>query len=586
MRNKIIMGENEVKKRFKKIIEEVKKNKFIHYILIIIIGIIVTVPFFWMQIYNTDDGKFHLLRMIGMNNAFRYSSFPFLVFPFFCNDWGYSMTAFYPPIVTFIPYILGIVCGTFASGLKLFAGLTTVLSGIFMYNFINEVTKKKGIALLSGILYMIFPYRFEDTINRYAIGEFTAFVFIPIVFQGMYNLLHGDKKKHYYITIGATGLLLTHTISTVFTAMFCAIYLLINLKQLTDNDRLKKLGINTIFTVLLTTLFWLPMLEFMSKEDYTIFNADLMKTSAKYVETKTIEPWQFLKNKEEKNPVSFIVGIPFISMFFIGILVYEKIDKKYKRFYIISLIFGLFAMFMCTKYFPWKYMPDFFCTIQYPWRMLGFATFFLIPICAINVFNLINPIKKEWIRNSLYLLLAIMLAIFTILELNDYKVANMDSDAKYEEKIRKDPKINYFSINRDYLPEASLYQQSGYLKYRDNTTHVILGNAEITNEKKNALHMELELKNVSQGTELELPFFFYPGYTVKLQYDNKEVEIETTSSEYGFLKITIPENIKECNITVDYTATTLDKVSYIFSGISLILFVIYIGRFRKKSIIR
>ena len=64
-----------------------------------------------------------------------------------------------------------------------------------MYNLVNEVTKKKGVAFLSAILYMIFPYRFECLFNRFAIGEFTAFVFIPIVFQGLYNLLQGDKKK-------------------------------------------------------------------------------------------------------------------------------------------------------------------------------------------------------------------------------------------------------------------------------------------------------------------------------------------------------------------------------------------------------
>lgn len=117
---------------------------------------------------------------------------------------------FYPPLVTYIPYILGLIAGTFMRGLKIFAMLTMVFSGIFMYNFINEVTKKKEIALFSAILYIIFPYRIECLFNRYAIGEFTAFVFIPIVFQGLYNLLNGDKKRHFYIAIRCNRLI-THT---------------------------------------------------------------------------------------------------------------------------------------------------------------------------------------------------------------------------------------------------------------------------------------------------------------------------------------------------------------------------------------
>ena len=216
-----------MKKNLENILKQIKTNKIIHYSIIIIIGILVTIPFLWVQIYTSDDGRFHLLRMIGLDNAFQHSSFPFLVFPFFCNDWGYSMTAFYPPIVTYIPYILGIISGTFVNGLKIFAGFTTILSGIFMYNFINEVTKKKGIALFSGILYMIFPYRLEDVFNRYAIGEFTAFVFMPIVFQGLYNLLHGNKKRHFYIAIRGNRIIINtyniYSLYSIFLFNICVI---------------------------------------------------------------------------------------------------------------------------------------------------------------------------------------------------------------------------------------------------------------------------------------------------------------------------------------------------------------------------
>ena len=162
----------------KKLIEAIKTKRWVHYLIIVVVGILVSLPFLWVQLQTCDDGKFHLLRLIGLDNASEYGSFPFLVFPFFCKNWGYSMMTFYPPLVTYIPYVLSFITGMFSDGLKIFAALTTILSGIFMYNFINEVTKKKGIAFFSAILYMIFPYRFENLYNRFAIGEFTAFVFI------------------------------------------------------------------------------------------------------------------------------------------------------------------------------------------------------------------------------------------------------------------------------------------------------------------------------------------------------------------------------------------------------------------------
>ena len=135
----------------KKIIETIKTKRWVHYLIIVIVGVLVSLPAIWVQVKLGDDGKFHLLRLIGLDNAFEHGSFPFLVFPFFCKDWGYSMMTFYPPIVTYIPYVLSFITGMFSDGLKIFASLTTILSGIFMNNFINELTKKKGIACISAI---------------------------------------------------------------------------------------------------------------------------------------------------------------------------------------------------------------------------------------------------------------------------------------------------------------------------------------------------------------------------------------------------------------------------------------------------
>ena len=88
---------------------------------------------------------------------------------------------------------------------------------------------------------------------------------------------------------------------------------------------------------------------------------------------------------------------------------------------------------------------------------------------------------------------------------------------------------------------------------------------------------------VTKDTELELPYLFYPGYRVVLQTGDKEIELETMESDYGFLEVTIPEDIAEGKITVDYTATTLDKAAYIISGVSLVGFVVYVIVFRRNN---
>lgn len=571
-----------MKNNIKKIVEVIKTKRWIHYLIIVIIGILVSIPFLWVQIYLSDDGKFHLLRLIGLDNAMEYGSFPFLVFPFFCKNWGYSMMTFYPPLVTYIPYILGLISGAFTTGLKLVAGLTVIFSGIFMYNLVNEITKKKGIALFSAILYMIFPYRFECLFNRYAIGEFTAFVFIPIVFQGLYNLLKGDKKRHFYIAIGATGLLLTHTISTLYTAFFCLIYVLFNAKQFFNKEVIKKCVVNVVFILLMSAMFLIPMLEFKLSAEYSILQPEIMKTNAESVATKTIKPSQFLKDIEEENGVSFVVGIPFITMLLLGILAYSKIEKENKDFYLTFTILGIISTVMCTNLFPWQFMPDFMCTLQYPWRLLGFAFFFFAPVCAMNVYYLLNSVNKKWLRTILYILTVIVITAFTVVELNQYPVDDTSQDASYEERNKEEPQIHYFSINRDNMPKKALSEQLGYLRTREDNTIIVSGNTNIVNENKEALHMEIEIENAERDTQLEIPYLFYPGYTITLEYDGKVVELDYFESEYGFIQISLPDDIGTGKITVDYTATILEKTAYAISGISIIVFIVYVIWFRKK----
>ena len=563
------------------IVEKIKTKRSIHYAIIIILGLLIAIPFFWVQIYPSDDGAYHFLRIIGLDLAIKNGEFPYLVYPFFCNDWGYSMATFYPQIVTYIPYILGLISGSFMNGLKIFSAITVVLSGIFMYNFMNEVTKKKGIALFSAIIYMALPYRFENIFNRYAIGEFTAFVFMPLVFQGLYSLLNGDKKRHYYIAIGAIGLILTHTISTLYTAIFCVIYILFNIKSFWNKDVIKKCFINLIFILLISALYLIPVIEYESTTEYTIFDSRMMRTSARYVSDSAIEPWQFLKDIGEENGVSFIIGIPFLTMLVIGILSYGKLDKKTRDFYIANLILGLIALFMCTKYFPWKIMPELLFKLQYSWRLLGFGLFFLTPLCAINVYYLVNLIKKEWIRNIVYLIVFTILAVFTIMELKAYPNENSKIDEIYETSIKNNPRFSCFGVNRDNLPVKSMLDQE-YLRVRTAETYVLNGQIDIVQEEKDGLHLEVDFKNAQKGTELELSYFLYPGYVIELDTGNEEILLKIEESDHGFIKVIIPEDILEGKITVDYTGTTLEKVSYIISAISVIAFVAYIVWYRKR----
>ena len=271
-------------------------------------------------------------------------------------------------------------------------------------------------------------------------------------------------------------------------------------------------------------------------------------------------------------------------MFCISILAYSKIEKEYKDFWITNFILGVIALFMCTNFFPWKYMPQILTNVQYPWRMLGFSIFFFSAVFAMNIYYLINSIKKEKLKSVIYILVLIIIGIFTIQKLTMYHDEE-NNDAQYEEKIRNNPIISHFSVCRDYLPVKAFNQQSGYMNTREDRVYVLIGDVTIENEEKHALDLKFDVyKEEDASVTLELPYIYYPGYTITLIKENNEkVKLNGYESSNGFISIDIPEGVSICKIEAKYTGTYAEKIMYILSGISLIIFVVYIIELKKTN---
>ena len=184
-----------------------KKSSIIPYFILFMISMVLFFQFKNNEIMPTHDGGLHLKRIMGVIQAMEDGQFPPIISPYFANGFGYALNLFYNPITTFFPLLIKLYTNSYAEALKWFAFLTIWLSGIAMYHFTKQVSGRRKIALLSAILYITVPYKLMDIYVRFAIGEFTAFLFIPFLFMGLYNLLKQDGSKHYFVTIGAVRLI-------------------------------------------------------------------------------------------------------------------------------------------------------------------------------------------------------------------------------------------------------------------------------------------------------------------------------------------------------------------------------------------
>lgn len=314
------------------------KRKFIDkkIIFILVIVLLTCIPLLKNNIdILRDDGIQHVYRILGNTETLKqFSLFP-VVMSEFCNGFGYSWNLFYSPFTAYVPLVFKIFTSSNIICLKLFMICMMFLSGITMYKFVQKITENNKIAIIASIFYMLFPYHLTDMYARVAIAELASFVFIPMVFLGMYNIIDKNEKD-YILAIGTIGLLLSHTIITLYTAIFCFLYCIINIKKIKNKDVIKNIVFNAIIIVLTTSFFWIPMLESKNATSYEVFVPGRMERTEVLIESKLeLEKLVKTKNKE----MVFELGTFIIISMLLTPFAMRKVNLKYKRLYYIFLVF-------------------------------------------------------------------------------------------------------------------------------------------------------------------------------------------------------------------------------------------------------
>ena len=567
-------------KKINNIIQKIFTSKYIGYILIFFLSCIIIAPIFSMDLTQNNEARLHMARIFSINSVLKDGVFPPIIDYKYINGFGYALNLFYGPITTYIPIIFLNLLGTSGLALKVFAFFTVFLSGITMYNFIYSVTKRRLVATIGAIIYISVPYKLSNIFSRSAVGEYTAFIFIPLVFEGLYNIFN-DKGKSYLLGIGIIGLILSHTISTVYIAIFAFIYLLLNINKLGKWKVWKKLLLNAFVALVVCMFYLIPLIEHYIVGNYTIFDNIAMHSNCPEVYTTTLGFEDLFASEFGNQEIRFSLGIMTCILVLLGVFCYKKIKKEYKEIYLSFLFISIIALIMATKLFPWFLMPSFMGVIQFAWRNLGFFAFFISLICGINAVTFAEGIlKKEVLKDTFSFAVIISICVFASLGvMRDWKFGDLENEKKFDDRIRNTDRVYFFSINRDYLPLNSLKNQY-YLVDRDNCTYVLDGKATIDRENKVKLKDIVQLSNVEDNTIIELPYIYYLGYDVKVKYDNNDyVNVKTFESENGMVAIEL-EQCESATVNIEYKGTIIEKVGYgiSFVGVIMLIAMIYVER--------
>lgn len=542
-------------------------KKLFEVLFILIVALLACAHIFNSQTYiMSDDGIQHIARAFGLKESLKYNKIFPNVISSFVNNFGYSWNLFYGPLSATAMVVIDIFVNNLNASYRILSYLALALSGLAMYKLVKKITDNGNIAVLSSVIYMTMPYRLTDMYVRNALGEMISFVFIPLVFLGLYNLFHYNEKKSYWLTIGACGLILTHNLSTVIVAIFAGVYFLVNINRLKDKEVLITFIVNVCVILAITMCFWVPLLETKMETEYQVYEPDMMSTKDS-LQRFSLEIKNFFV-RGNLNEYPFDLGLHVIIMLALSPMAIGLINRKNKKVYVFSLISTIVALFMCTKYFPWKYLPQPFTYIQFPWRMEMMVVFFASIISSINVYTLI---KNFNFKDALLICFIAVVSTVSFVPWIPKVREEATLDDYYLGKISgKEHEVVAGIGKEEYLPKRA-YENRFYIATREDNVYVLKGKALIENEEKDGPNYKSKIQTYDdEYTVLELPYIYYPGYKVTLD----GMDIETFETENGFLGCYLGP--KETGLLeVSYTGTDIMRLSLVFSVGGTIVFIAY-----------
>ena len=545
-----------------------KNRELIDIIAIIFVAGLICIPLLNsnLNIYY-DDGIQHIARAFGTSKSFNENFWLPNIISNFSNGFGYSWNLFYGSFSVYGICFINLILKNLLISYKFFAFLCMALSGFCMYKFVKEISGNNDVGILGAILYMSFPYHLTDLYTRNAIGEYASFIFIPLVFWGLYRLFFTDKKN-YPFTIGSVGLILTHNLSTMLVAFFAMFYFIFNIEKLSDKKRLKKLLISVLFVILITAFYWGPLIETRFSGKYQVYEEGMMSTSEQTA-NHGLELKQLFVTMNDGSYV-FELGPHIIVMLALSIMTFRVMKPEFKGQYVVFLTCGIISLWMSTKYFPWKYLPEVFSIIQFPWRMLMVSAFFLSVVCAINMYAIIKKFNfKDVIVIAIISLLYIFAFSNSLFFYTEEPVASIEN-LNLGSFSGKEYEVVAGCGKGEYLP-VKAYENRFYLATRQQRIEVLEGKALIENEEKNGSQYKADVKTLdAEYTIFELPYIYYPGYEITLD----SIKLENYETENGFLGFVLGKE-DSGEIEVKYTGTKFMKISLFISIISFVSMIIY-----------
>ena len=515
-----------------------------------VITLIASIPYLYNGMISGADLTYHLQRIEGVKDGLLTGQFPVRLEPRWVFDHGYANGIFYCNMLLYFPALLRMAGFTVTESYVFYCiALNMATAAIAWYCF-GKIFRDEEIGLVCSGLYTLSIFRIYKLLITGAVGEGSAFTFLPLVLYGIYLVFEGDvedgefRKSWWILGIGYAGLIQTHVLTCEITAFMTVLLCVLHLRKVFVLPRFRQLVQGALLALGLSLWYLVPFLDYYMTQDMKIQHA-----SARTIQERGAILPQLLHHfwvsgratplgdngMQYSHPVGvgliLVVGVLiFWLLLFLGEL--PKEEDPEKRFTIKAAALGCLALWMSTNYFPWDSIQNtsqiaatLVSSLQFPNRFLGWGTAFLAAVAG-YVLKYFRQNRRMVYRMSL---ITVAVALSTsYLYLMDSEDREMDYSLYNQE-----------SMGFGYISGAE------YLIYGTDIDKLSFARPEagekiqITGYEKKGLNTTFFCVNAGEEQEcITLPVLLYKGYEAVGESGER---LEIADDGNHLLQVCVPE---------------------------------------------
>ncbi|MBQ4258982.1 MAG: hypothetical protein IJB84_01800 [Lachnospiraceae bacterium] len=563
-----------------------KKNKKgplddndISQLILIGIAVLATFPAFTDTILFGHDLNFHLYRIEGIKDGLLAGQFPVRVHPTHNNGYGYITPGVYPELFFYIPAIFRILGMSAVTAYHTFFFCINIATAFTMYFSVKGITKSSFAGQLAAIVYTFSTWRVINLYYRAALGEALSMIFFPLVFYGLFCILRGNHKKWWILTIGCTGVFMSHIISTVMVALMIVVFLIVFWKDFIQKDRFLAFVKMGVTTVTLNAWFLAGFLTYYLGLDLSIkyfpenteYYQHALFPSQLFNLLGTRFGYSYLLDQGVMHDMSATLGVGItVALVFVFCYHFLKKNETAEKTFAQTLFWmSLMMVLMTTTIFPWRIIQqspllNSFCgTVRLPSRFLSPASACITILACVYVVDFIKDKKAQ----TATLAIVALVSIFAFTVWGSAYTTSQGPVVKKGQAVSTSGAVGF--DNEYYIQGTSPYMLEAN---RYNTG----GGAQLVEYEKDRTNIDLVLSGATEGSWVEVPLLWYPGYKAK---DNAGNRLEIVDGDNHVLRVLLENGSTQVHIS--YTGLWYFRIAEL---ISLLTIGWFIWAYKKKKI--